>query len=255
TSACCPWACARPPSPRQVEQPGAPITVPLSADATAVARRIAARARDVDVIYLGEQHDNPVHHHHQREVLEAIVGGGLRPVVAFGRVEETQQAEVRRALAEPPSEAELERRLRWRARGWPDFDMYWPLFDLAARSGLDVVALDLDPAETRRISREGLGALGARGTALASVLPADPEREAAIARAIRDGHCGLLPETRLPPMVEAWHARNVTMARRLAAALQQGRPVVAIVGRGHQEPGGLPAQLDRIRPGTRQLVV
>jgi pheromone shutdown protein TraB len=56
-------------------------------------------------------------------------------------------------------------------------------------------------------------------------------------------------------MVEAWHARNVTMARRLAAALERGRPVVVIVGRGHQDAGGLPDQLAELRPGTRQLVV
>ncbi len=133
--------------------------------------------------------------------------------------------------------------------------MYWPLFDLAARARLAAVALDLDPAASRRIARQGLAALGSDGAALTSLLPPDPEREAAIARAIRDGHCGLLPESRLAVMVEAWHARNVTMAHRLAAALDLGRPVVAIVGRGHQDAGGLPAQLDRLRPGTRQVVV
>ena len=56
-------------------------------------------------------------------------------------------------------------------------------------------------------------------------------------------------------MVDAWHARNVTMARRLAAALDRGLTVVVIVGRGHQAAGGLPAQLAALRPGTRQLVV
>jgi uncharacterized iron-regulated protein len=58
-------------------------------------------------------------------------------------------------------------------------------------------------------------------------------------------------------MVEAWHARNVAMARRLAQALEapRGAPVVVIIGRGHLEPGGVPDQLARLRPGTRQLLV
>ena len=56
-------------------------------------------------------------------------------------------------------------------------------------------------------------------------------------------------------MVDAWHARNVTMARRIAAALDRGLIVVVIVGRGHQAAGGLPAQLAAARPGSRQLVV
>src|SRR5262249_58025601 len=79
--------------------------------------------------------------------------------------------------------------------------------------------------------------------------------EAAIASVIREGHCGLLPDARLPGMVDAWHARNVTMARRLATALDRNLMVVVIVGRGHQAAGGLPAQLAAIRPGTRQFVV
>jgi hypothetical protein len=56
-------------------------------------------------------------------------------------------------------------------------------------------------------------------------------------------------------MVEAWHARNVAMARRIVRALDDGRRVVVIVGRGHQAPGGLPAQLAALRPGTRQFVL
>ena len=114
--------------------------------------------------------------------------------------------------------------------------MYQPLFEIAAREKLPVIALDLDPAVSRRIAREGLGSLGARAEGLASRLPADSAREEAIAGVIREGHCGLLPEARLPTMVDAWHARNVTMARRLAAALDRGPH-----GRGHRRarpPGG-----------------
>ena len=170
-------------------------------------------------------------------------------------LDESQQSLASRAVAEAATAGDLEQRLSWRSRGWADFAMYWPLFKLARDTGLTVVALDLEPAVARRIARNGLGAAGPRGAVLGSALPADPEREAAIARAIREGHCGLLPEARVPGMVEAWHARNVTIARGLAAALERGRPVVVIIGRGHQDPGGVPAQLDRLRPGTRQLIV
>ena len=236
----------------------AALVVRRDDDPGRAARRVAEIARDVDVVYLGEHHDNPVHHAHQLEILEALVALGLRPTLAFEMLDGGQQGDVERALAEPVSESELSERLRWRARGWPDFAMYYPLFALAARARLPVVALDLDPAVTRRIAREGSAILGGERAALVSLLPPDDAREAAIAREIRDGHCGLLPEARVPTMVEAWHARNVTMARRLAVALDRddrAGPVVVIAGRGHQEPGGLPAQLAALRPGTRQLVV
>ena len=232
-----------------------PLVVSRGDDERRAARVIAERARGTDVVYLGEQHDNPTHHSHQRAVVEALVARGARPALAFEMLEEDQQADVDQALAGALPAEDLDERLRWRARGWPDLGMYRPLFEIAAREKLPVIALDLDPAVSRRVAREGLGSLGARAERLASRLPADTAREEAIAGVIREGHCGLLPEARLPTMVDAWHARNVTMARRLAAALDRGLTVVVIVGRGHQAAGGLPAQLAALRPGTRQLVV
>lgn len=235
--------------------PSPPVAIAAGEDERAAAARIAALARGADVIYLGESHDNPAHHAHQRAVLDALAARGAKPALAFEMLQADQQAAVDAALARPLDVAALDEALRWKARGWPSFAMYAPLFELAVRERWPVVALDLDPVTSRRIAREGLAAAGDRAASLASRLPPDRAREDAIAATIRDGHCGLLPEARVPMMVEAWHARNVAMARGIAAALQRARPVVVIVGRGHQEAGGLPAQLAAIRPGTRQVVV
>lgn len=238
-----------------VGPPAGRLVAPLSADAAATAREVAARARLAEVVYLGESHDNPHHHRAQVQVLEALLAAGTRPALAFEMVPEGRQAAVDDALRHAETAADGDRRLEWTARGWPDFSMYWPLFALGRRHGLRGVAIDLDPVLARRIAREGLEALGAAGTGLASRLPPDPGREAAIAATIRQAHCDLLPVERLPRMVESWHARNVTIARRLAEAVTPGGLVVVVIGRGHQDPGGVPAQLEVIRPGTRQLVV
>jgi uncharacterized iron-regulated protein len=221
----------------------------------AEAREVAARARDAQVVYLGEVHDNPEHHAQQRRVLEALIAQGVRPGVAFEMLAEEQQGAVDEAMAARADAGEMERRLGWKDRGWPDFALYWPLIALAQQHGLPVLATDLDPSLARQIAREGLAAAGSRRESLVSRLAIDPEREASIGRRIKRGHCDLLPDRLLPTMVESWHARNVTMARRLAWALDQGRSVVMIVGSGHQEAGGLPEQLAAIRPGTRQFVL
>jgi uncharacterized iron-regulated protein len=229
--------------------------LPDGADGAAAAHRVAAAAADAQVIYLGEQHDNPAHHRHQRAVLEALLAEGVRPSVAFEMLSAGQQPVVDAALAERPTEAQLAERLGWREAGWPDFSMYWPLFELALRDRLPILALDLDRAVTRGIVRDGLAAAGPDADRLRSLLPADAAREADIHRVIVEAHCGLLPAERVPRMVEAWHARNVGMARRIAGAVDDGRRVAVIVGRGHQAPGGLPDQLAALRPGTRQFVL
>ena len=232
-----------------------PLVLGAGGDDAAKARAIVERARGAEVVYLGEQHDNPHHHVHQRRILEAMLAIGARPALAFEMLDAGQQAAVDGALADGLAQESFSERLGWTARGWPDFAMYWPLFDLAAGHGLAVVAVDLDPAVARRIAREGLAAAAAGDAGLGSRLPPDTEREAGITRTIKEGHCGLLPASRLPFLVEAWHARNVAMARRIAQALERQRQVVVIVGSGHQEAGGLTAQLEALRPGTRQFVV
>ena len=231
------------------------LVLPLGGDEEAAARVVSERARGAEVVYLGEVHDNPRHHAAQARILEAILATGAQPALAFEMLAEDQQAALDELLASTDAPADGERRLRWQARGWPDFAMYWPLLDLARRHRLPAVAADLDPAVVRRISRDGLAALGDGQARLASLLPPDPARERAIARTIQKVHCDLLPERRLPLMVDSWHARNVTIARRLEGALRRAPQVVVIIGRGHQEAGGLPAQVAALRPGTRQLVV
>ena len=236
---------------------GCAATMPsLDEDPDVVARRIAARAQHAQVIYLGESHDNPHHHRNQARVLEAMLAGGARPALAFEMLTQAQQGvvdEVMRGSAGPVTLGTL---LKWEERGWPAFDMYRPLFDLARRDGLQVVALDLDQPAVRRVATAGLGALpNQERSALASRLAPSARREDGIAHEIEAAHCGLLPAGAVPGMVAAWHARNVTMARRILQVLERASQVVVIVGRGHQAPGGLADQVEALRPGTRQLVV
>ncbi|HWC04401.1 MAG TPA: ChaN family lipoprotein [Methylomirabilota bacterium] len=232
-----------------------PIVILAGADVAVSARLVAARARDAEVIYLGELHDNPLHHAIQTRILEALLLDGRRPALAFEMVPETRQAALDDAVRGGADAAEVARQLGWSAQGWPDFTMYWPLFELARRNELPAVGADLDPAVTRRISRDGLGAAGEFPARLRSALPDDPARDQAIARRIRAAHCDQISESRAERMLESWYARNVVIARRVGSALERVPQVVVIIGRGHQSQGGVPEQLDALRPGTRQFVV
>jgi uncharacterized iron-regulated protein len=231
------------------------LTFGPEADLDASAREIAARARGVDVVYLGELHDNPQHHAIQARIVEALLAAGLRPALAWEMVPETRQAALEAAVRSDAGPAEVDRQLAWRSQGWPDFAMYWPVFELARKHGLPVVGTDLDPAINRRVGREGLGAAGEDAPRLRSALPDDLARDKGIARRLRAAHCDQISEERATRMLDSWYARNVVMARRVASGLAQGRPVVVIMGRGHGSPGGVPEQLAAIRPGTRQLMV
>jgi uncharacterized iron-regulated protein len=225
------------------------------ADVEATARRIAERARTAEVVYLGELHDNAQHHLIQARVLEAIIATGSRPALAFEMIPETGQAALEAAVRSDAGRAEVDKQLGWSAQGWPDFAMYWPLFELARKHRLPVVGTDLDPAVARRVGRGGLRAAGDDPARLRSALPDDLARDRGIVERLQAAHCGQISEDRANRMLESWYARNVVMARHVGAGLGLAPQVVVIMGRGHGSPGGVPEQLAAIRPGTRQLMV
>ena len=86
-------------------------------------------------------------------------------------------------------------------------------------------------------------------------MPDDLARDRGIVERLQAAHCGQISEDRANRMLESWYARNVVMARHVAAGLGLAPQVVVIMGRGHGSPGGVPEQLAAIRPGTRQLMV
>jgi uncharacterized iron-regulated protein len=232
-----------------------PLVFDPETDVEASAEQVAARARGAEVIYLGELHDNPRHHAIQARILEALLAAGSRPALAFEMVPETRQADLEAAVRSDAGPAEVDRRLDWSAQGWPDFGMYWPLFELARKHGLPVIGTDLNPDLARRIGRAGLAAAGEDPARLRSALVDDPARDKAIARRLRAAHCDQISEDRAIRMLDGWYAHNVVIARRVRGGLEQATQVVVIIGRGHQSPGGVPEQLAALRPGTRQFVV
>jgi uncharacterized iron-regulated protein len=232
-----------------------PLTFGPEADVDASARQIADRARTAEVVYIGELHDNAQHHLIQARILEAILATGSRPALAFEMIPESSQAALEAAMRSDAGRAEVDRQLGWSALGWPDFAMYWPLFELARKHGLPVVGTDLDPGLARRIGRNGLRAAGDDPARLRSALPDDLARDRGIVQRLEAAHCGQISQDRANRMLESWYARNVVMARRVGGGLALAPQVVVIMGRGHGSPGGVPEQLAALRPGTRQLMV
>jgi uncharacterized iron-regulated protein len=213
-------------------------------------------ARGAQLIGIGEAHDHPTHHAVQIQVLEALVAAGARPALAFEMLTRDQQSTVDAAMTDALSVEELDHRLGWRARGWPDFTMYYPLFEIGRRYGLSILAADLDPASVRTVSRRGLGALAESDRLhLASRLSPDTLREQRLREQLQVAHCGLLSAPAQASMAEAWHARNVTIARRIIEVVDRGRSVVLITGRAHLASDGVPGQIDALRPGTRVFVI
>ncbi|QUJ76601.1 ChaN family lipoprotein [Sulfitobacter albidus] len=202
---------------------------------------VPATARAADIVFLGEQHDNPDHHARQAEWVAA-----LAPRALVFEMLTPRQAQ--RGAREDRADARaLEGALEWESSGWPDFAMYHPIFRAAPDAAL--YGAGVPRAQVRRALERPLAEnpLSAR---YGLDRPA-PQAEQAQREAGQDAaHCGMLPAEMLPVMVDAQRLRDMTLADAALRALDEtGGPVVVITGNGHARlDWGAPALVVRAAP-------
>jgi uncharacterized iron-regulated protein len=192
------------------------------------------RAARAHFVLLGEKHDNPDHHRLQALVLEREVAAGRRPRVAFEMLDVDAQRVVDAYLAEPGASASgFAGAVAWEAGGWPPFRDYQPIFEVAFRARLPIIAANLEHERARALVHGGLAALSPERVAwLGLERPFPPALERSLEAELGEDHCGMLPLSLLAPMALAQHARDAQMAR---ALLDGGSdtPGVLIAGGGH----------------------
>lgn len=218
---------------------------------------LPSAARDADFLLLGEQHDNVAQHRLRLRWLEALADA--RPFAlaleqfdadrqdALDRAREADSREAR--SASPHDLASRARRIAEAAGfdfdGW-NWELYRPVVELALRRGLPLVAANLSPADTSRVTqRRAPPAPAPRGWG-------EAESEA-MRESIRRGHCGLLPERAVDAMAVAQRTRDARIARALVDAhARTGLPVVLLAGNGHlRNDIGVPRHLVELRPEDR----
>ena len=193
---------------------GCATPAPLGADGQA---RLATLL-PADVLLLGEQHDAPAHQQLQRQTVQWLAARGALAALAL---EMAEQGRSTAGLPRDASEADVQHALAWRDAGWP-WQTYRLVVMAAVRAGVPVLGANLPAARQREAMRDA--ALDAR-------LP--PAALAEQQQRMRDGHCGLLPESQIGPMTRVQIARDIAMADTVRAARQAGRTVLLVAGNGH----------------------
>ncbi len=170
-------------------------------------------------VVLGEKHDNPDHHRLEARVIDSLVRAGRRPAIAFEMLSADVAADLAKVIAaEAVSADDVRDAVRWDASGWPPFALYAPVVEAALTARLPLATANLPGAALEPLGRSGLAGLDARvREELTLDLPlADAER-AAMARDLRDAHCGHADPAHLERMVDVQTARDAWMAAALLA--------------------------------------
>lgn len=125
---------------------GTPLTIAALAD----------KLTDADVVFFGEQHDDPGTHRAQRELLEEIARTSRPAVVSLEMFERDVQPHVDDYLSGAIPESEF----LAQTRPWPRYPTdYRPLVEAARRRGWPVVAANMPRSVAAAVGRQGLAAL------------------------------------------------------------------------------------------------
>ena len=183
------------------------------------------------VLLLGELHDSAAGHAARAAMLRTRVEAGWRPVIAMEQFDTGQQAALDAAMRDCADADCVAAKVTPAKSGWT-WAFYKPVIALAMEYKLPLRAANLSRADASKIVKGGF----------ADALPADliaryqlDALPASLLTAqeteVRDGHCGALPETMVPPMAKAQIARDVVMAETMRMHAATG--VVLIAGNGH----------------------
>ena len=218
---------------------------------------VLVRARAAQVVLVGEQHDQAVHHELQRRVVAALAAPNVRLTVGFEMLSWGYQAALDRLARGQLDPDAFAAEIDWgKAWGFP-FELYRPVFHAAVAGQASLAALNAPRELVRAVRTKGLASLSP------DELGQLPDLD--VGDAIhREWFKGIFSSGGHPATsgeVEAFYVAQVvwdeSMADRTVRALEGGaEQVIVLAGVGHVARGrGIPQRVERRRPGVRVVSV
>ncbi|MEL7232428.1 MAG: ChaN family lipoprotein [Pseudomonadota bacterium] len=204
-----------------------------------------------DIIILGERHDNPEHHRLQAEIIDQIDAKGI----AFEMVPEDIEDALNSARADGATSDNLRNLLNWDRSGWPDWEMYAPIF--TAEPTAYIAGGEIDRTKAREAIASGAASQFDEAQAFGLDQPLPTTAQADLVQELIDSHCGMIPADVAETMVEAQRLRDASFAEASLRALEKGgAPVVLITGSGHARlDRGVPLYLKTAAPDLNVVSV
>ncbi len=212
-----------------------------------------AAAESVDIVIVGEVHDNPEHHRNQARIAEALQPEAL----VFEMIPQEKETVVNELRAAGATREQLAEALQWADSGWPDFDFYAEILEAAPSAR--VFGAGQPSADVRRAMVEGAaGPFGPDAAIYGLDKPLEPEEQAAREAIQAEAHCDALATELLPGMVEAQRFRDAGLADATlwARTMTGGGQIMVVTGNGHADlERGMPEALRIADPEVSIIVL
>lgn len=194
-------------------------------------------------VCIGESHRNPHHHWVQLRVLEEL--GGEGKALGMEMFQRPFQGVLDDFAAGRIDEPTMLSRTGWAERWGYDFALYRPLVRLAVERRMKILALNAPTELTRKVARQGLGALLPEERAQVPDLDLEDAAHREWFRQATEGHG--MPSESFENFYTAQVIWDETMAETVAAWLagDDDRRAVILAGQGHCIDAGIPRRLRR----------
>jgi uncharacterized iron-regulated protein len=108
------------------------------------------------VIYVGEQHDKFSHHLNQLMIIKQLHEAGYSIAVGMEMFPLSSQAILDEYLANQIDERTFLKKSRYFSQWRVDYHLYKPIMDYVKQAGIPLIALNIEPAITRKVVKEGI---------------------------------------------------------------------------------------------------
>ncbi len=219
------------------------------------------------ITLLGEVHDNPDHHIMRAQLIKAATGTTASKCApsafVFEHINADQQlgldkfSALRREARRPATASDLFRFLEWDKSGWPASKLYAPLIREVLRSKAWILAGNPARASTRRVAKEGLGALDRdHPSSLGLDQPLAASLYDDLLTELEASHCGLMPKTAFGNMAVAQRYRDAQLADVALKAAASTGTVIIFAGNGHiRADRGVPYYIWQRAPNRQVITV
>ena len=218
------------------------------------------------ITLLGEVHDNTDHHQMRATLIRGATtqrSTCAPPAFVFEHISADQQAgldafiELRKSARRPATASDFFRLLEWDKSGWPSSKSYTPLVRDVVRSKAPILAGDPGRVQTRRVAKEGIGAIEPdQLSRLGLDMPLAPASNDALLTELEASHCGLMPKSAFGRMAAAQRYRDAYMADIALKAAEAHGSAVIFAGNGHvRTDRGVPYYVTQRAPKTKVIAV
>jgi uncharacterized iron-regulated protein len=225
---------------------------------------LCEQAGTADYILFGEAHTNRCDHQVQADILQVLTGQGLRPVLGLEMVPVSKQPVLDEFNQGRLQVGQLDKALNWQKHWGHPFALYKPVFQVAAKAGVPLYALNIERSTLDLVREQGLEGLGPeRRQDLPPKIISPPEAQIQVLKAEYSGHQEMFAEMGNATSISLerfflaqsiWDSQMAYRAWRVHVSSQ--RPVIILAGSGHVEHGwGIPSRLRRLDPEARVLTL